>query len=439
MTGYTVTADGLTAQHRGRRRRAGRPGRVRRVRAATPAPRRGVLLRHHGLHVELVIDRAGPIGATDPAGIQDVLAEAAVTTIVDFEDSVAAVDAADKVAAYRNWLGLNTGELSAPVEKGGRPSPAGSSPTAPTPTRRARPFTLPGRSLLLVRNVGHLMTTDAVLDAEGAEVFEGILDAIVTALARAARAAGRRAPAQQPDRLGLHRQAQAARARRGGLHRHAVRPGGGAARARAEHAQDRPDGRGAAHLGQPRRRRARGQGPDRVHQHRLPRPHRRRDPHLDGGRADGAQGRHEDAAVDPRLRGQQRRHRARARPGRPRPDRQGHVDDARPDGGHAGAEDRPPAGGRHHRLGALAHRRRPCTRCTTTRSTSPAAGRARHQDTGAARRHAPASRSPTRPAGPPTTGRPRSTSTSSRSSATWSAGSTRASAAPRSPTSTTSR
>jgi malate synthase len=141
-----------------------------------------VLLRHHGLHVELVIDRAGQIGATDPAGVQDVLAEAAITTIVDFEDSVATVDAADKVAAYRNWLGLSTGELSAPMEKNGRSFTRRLEPDRAYTDAQGRPFTLPGRALLLVRNVGHLMTTDAVLDAEGNEVFEGMLDAVVTAL-----------------------------------------------------------------------------------------------------------------------------------------------------------------------------------------------------------------------------------------------------------------
>jgi len=151
--------------------------------AGDPSAPDRILLRHHGLHVELVVDRAGPIGENDPAGIQDVVAESAVTTIVDFEDSVATVDAADKVAAYRNWLGLNTGELSAPVEKSGRSFTRRLEPDRAYTDAQGRPFTLPGRALLLVRDVGHLMTTDAILDADGAEVFEGMLDAIVTALA----------------------------------------------------------------------------------------------------------------------------------------------------------------------------------------------------------------------------------------------------------------
>ena len=188
---YTVTKDGLTANTATSATTSATTGGSVTLRdkdafagyAGDPSAPDRILLRHHGLHVELVIDRAGPIGTTDPAGLQDVLAEAAITTIVDFEDSVATVDAADKVAAYRNWLGLSTGELSAPVEKSGRTFTRRLEPDRAYTDAEGRPFTLPGRSLLLVRNVGHLMTTDAVLDAEGNEVFEGMLDAIVTALA----------------------------------------------------------------------------------------------------------------------------------------------------------------------------------------------------------------------------------------------------------------
>jgi malate synthase len=182
VTAYSVTADGLIAQTPAGPARLADPAAFAGYAGDPGAPER-VLLRHHGLHFELVIDRAGAIGGTDPAGVQDVLAEAAVTTIVDFEDSVAAVDAADKVAAYRNWLGLNTGELSAPVEKDGKTFTRVLEPDRSYTSATGQPLTLPGRSLLLVRNVGHLMTTDAVLDAQGAEVFEGILDAIVTTLA----------------------------------------------------------------------------------------------------------------------------------------------------------------------------------------------------------------------------------------------------------------
>jgi malate synthase len=182
VTGYTVTADGLAAQTPAGPAALADPSAFAGYVGDAAAPSR-VLLRHHGLHLELVIDRDGVIGATDPAGIQDVVAEAAVTTIVDFEDSVATVDAEDKTAAYRNWLGLSTGELAAPVAKGGRTFTRRLDPDREYVSPGGQLFTLPGRSMLLVRNVGHLMTTDAILDAAGAEVPEGILDAIVTTLA----------------------------------------------------------------------------------------------------------------------------------------------------------------------------------------------------------------------------------------------------------------
>jgi malate synthase len=135
------------------------------------------LLRHNGLHIELVIDRDHPVGGNDPDGLADVLLEAALTTIIDLEDSVAAVDAADKVAAYANWLGLMRGDLTASFDKGGR-----TMTRALEPDREYDRLTLPGRSLMFVRNVGHLMTNPAVLLADGSEAPEGILDALFTSL-----------------------------------------------------------------------------------------------------------------------------------------------------------------------------------------------------------------------------------------------------------------
>jgi malate synthase len=141
---------------------------------------KGILLKNNGLHVEVVFDRGTAVGASDKAGIADIILEAALTTIADCEDSVAAVDAEDKLLAYRNWLGIIRGDLSETFEKGGRMitrTLAGDkSYTAPDGTRH----TLPGRSLMFVRNVGHLMTNPAIRLPDGSEVFEGIMDAVFT-------------------------------------------------------------------------------------------------------------------------------------------------------------------------------------------------------------------------------------------------------------------
>ena len=150
--------------------------------SGNPAAPASILLAHHGLHIELVIDPSHPVGRTDPAGLADVVLESALTTIVDLEDSVAAVDAADKVEAYRNWLGLMRGDLAATFRKGGETLTRALEPDRRWTAPHGGDVTLKGRSLLFVRNVGHLMTNPAVRLTDGSDAPEGIMDAVVTSL-----------------------------------------------------------------------------------------------------------------------------------------------------------------------------------------------------------------------------------------------------------------
>ncbi len=170
-----VLADGGTA-------RLAEPGAFAGFQGAPEAPSL-VLLRHHALHIEIQIDRLDPVGRASPAGVKDIVLESALTTIQDCEDSVAAVDAWDKVAVYRHWLGLMRGDLTARFSKGGRLVNRGLNPDRHYTAPDGRPLSLPGRSLMLVRNVGHHLCTDAVVNAEGEGIPEGILDGMVTVLA----------------------------------------------------------------------------------------------------------------------------------------------------------------------------------------------------------------------------------------------------------------
>jgi malate synthase len=180
-TSYAVDGEGLAVTVKDDVVRLADPQQLVGYRGSAEAPE-AVLLVHHGLHVEIQVDPEDSIGSTDAAGVKDLLLESAVSTIMDLEDSVAAVDAEDKVLGYRNWKRLNDGTLAEEVTKNGKTFTRSMNPDRTYSTSSGTDVTLRGRSLLFIRQVGHLMTTDAVLDRDGNEVPEGILDAIMTAL-----------------------------------------------------------------------------------------------------------------------------------------------------------------------------------------------------------------------------------------------------------------
>ncbi len=180
-TSYTVRDEQLVVSTAGGETPLATPAQFAGFRGEPHAPT-AILLKHHGLHIEIQIDASTEIGRSDRAGVTDVLLEAAITTIIDCEDSVAAVDADDKVALYRNWLGLMQGTLTEEVTKGGTTFTRKLNEDRIYRAPDGGTLTLPGRSLLFVRNVGHLMTIGAVLDREGNPIPEGILDGVVTVL-----------------------------------------------------------------------------------------------------------------------------------------------------------------------------------------------------------------------------------------------------------------
>ena len=212
---------------------------------------RNYLFRNNRLHIEIQTNPNHPIGRDSPGNVSDVVLESAVTTIQDCEDSVAAVDAADKTGVYRNWLGLMQGTLQANFDKGGRTLSRELNADRSYTAVDGSEYLLSGQSLMLVRNVGHLMTTDTILDKDGNEVFEGMLDAVVTsACAMANSLQTERLPNSRSGSIYIVKPKMHG-PRRSCVHQYLVWPGRRHAWVAAIHTQGRRHGRGASHHGQP--------------------------------------------------------------------------------------------------------------------------------------------------------------------------------------------
>jgi malate synthase len=301
VTSYSVIAGQLAVKLKSGNATALKSQRaVRRLSGRSRAPS-AILLVNNGMHVEIKIDRSHVIGKDDPAGVADMILESAVSTILDMEDSVAAVDAEDKVLVYRNTLGLMNGTLSADFEKGGKTLKRALNPDRvyKTPDGKRAQAAWPQPAADAQCRPSHVHRRGARREGRGNSGRHARCRG--RRPARDPRSQGQFEDAQQPHRLGLHRQAEDARPRRGGADLRAVRP-------RREDAGLPENTMKVGIMDEERRTTVNLKAciqnaleAHLLHQHRLPRPHRRRDPHLDGSGPDDPQERHEGAALDQGL------------------------------------------------------------------------------------------------------------------------------------------